>query len=391
MNCDELKIFSDDYLEDLLPNNLRIEFEQNIVNCEEENEYLETCKKIKNHISEMPLTFDPPPQIISDLTDKLMQLSDSAEKEKIEPETLKKIEKRSRKTESKIETFEAPAKKIVKQKKSAISKISMLLVILIVFLAALSYYFIRVFNNSGPWKATSLNGNISINNNNVKQLNVNQGDRINTEVNSSAKIFIPMEGEISLGKNSSILITETKQTTNSIVFNSGSISFTPISDNPNFEVVYNDLIVKGMNGTFSMQIDSIGQCIIEVEKNKIEVITKKDRLKLSKNYFCIIQSNNVIMFPFNKKTNEEFRNELYRLSININDIGLLSSVLLKARETDALTLLRILELSMKGNREMIYHKLANFFPPPVKVSREGIINGDVEMLKLWWNDISWQL
>jgi hypothetical protein len=391
MNCDELKIFSDDYLEDLLPNNLRIEFEQNIVNCEEENEYLETCKKIKNHISEMPLTFDPPPQIISDLTDKLMQLSDSAEKVKIEPETLKKIEKRSRKTESKIETFEAPAKKIVKQKKSAISKISMLLVILIVFLAALSYYFIRVFNNSGPWKVTSLNGNISINNNNVKQLNVNQGDRINTEVNSSAKIIIPMEGEISLGKNSSILITETKQTTNSIVFNSGSISFTPISDNPNFEVVYNDLIVKGMNGTFSMQIDSIGQCIIEVEKNKIEVIKKKDRLKLSKNYFCIIQSNNVIMFPFHNKTNEEFRNELYRLSININDIGLLSSVLLKARETDALTLLRILELSMKGNREMIYQKLANFFPPPVKVSREGIINGDVEMLKLWWNDISWQL
>ncbi|PKL89103.1 MAG: hypothetical protein CVV23_06740 [Ignavibacteriae bacterium HGW-Ignavibacteriae-2] len=391
MNCDELKIFSDDYLEDLLPNNLRIEFEQNIVNCEEENEYLETCKKIKNHISEMPLTFDPPPQIISDLTDKLMQLSDSAEKVKIEPETLKKIEKRSRKTESKIETFEAPAKKIVKQKKSAISKISMLLVILIVFLAALSYYFIRVFNNSGPWKVTSLNGNISINNNNVKQLNVNQGDRINTEVNSSAKIIIPMEGEISLGKNSSILITETKQTTNSIVFNSGSISFTPISDNPNFEVVYNDLIVNGMNGTFSMQIDSIGQCIIEVEKNKIEVIKKKDRLKLSKNYFCIIQSNNVIMFPFHNKTNEEFRNELYRLSININDIGLLSSVLLKARETDALTLLRILELSMKGNREMIYQKLANFFPPPVKVSREGIINGDVEMLKLWWNDISWQL
>jgi hypothetical protein len=391
MNCDELKIFSDDYLEDLLPNNLRIEFEQNIVNCEEENEYLETCKKIKNHISEMPLTFDPPPQIISDLTDKLMQLSDFAEKVKIEPETLKKIEKRSRKTESKIETFEAPAKKIVKQKKSAISKISMLLVILIVFLAALSYYFIRVFNNSGPWKVTSLNGNISINNNNVKQLNVNQGDRINTEVNSSAKIIIPMEGEISLGKNSSILITETKQTTNSIVFNSGSISFTPISDNPNFEVVYNDLIVNGMNGTFSMQIDSIGQCIIEVEKNKIEVIKKKDRLKLSKNYFCIIQSNNVIMFPFHNKTNEEFRNELYRLSININDIGLLSSVLLKARETDALTLLRILELSMKGNREMIYQKLANFFPPPVKVSREGIINGDVEMLKLWWNDISWQL
>ncbi|MBU1097146.1 MAG: hypothetical protein KKB34_11745 [Bacteroidetes bacterium] len=391
MNCDELKIFSDDYLEDLLPKNLRIEFEQNIVNCEEENEYLETCKKIKNHISEMPLTFDPPPQIISDLTDKLMQLSDSAEKVKIEPETLKKIEKRSRKTESKIETFEAPAKKIVKQKKSAISKISMLLVILIVFLGALSYYFIRVFNNSGPWKATSLNGSVSINNNNVKQLNVNQGDRITTVVNSSAKIIIPMEGEISLGKNSSILITETKQTTNSIVFNSGSISFTPISDNPNFEVVYNDLIVNGMNGTFSMQIDSIGQCIIEVEKNKIEVITKKDRLKLSKNYFCIIQSNNVIMFPFHNKSNEEFRNELYRLSININDIGLLSSVLLKARETDALTLLRILELSMKGNREMIYQKLANFFPPPVKVSREGIINGDVEMLKLWWNDISWQL
>jgi hypothetical protein len=65
----------------------------------------------------------------------------------------------------------------------------------------------------------------------------------------------------------------------------------------------------------------------------------------------------------------------------------LDLVLLQARERDALTLWHMLARTRDEQRGKVLDRLAELIPPPPKVTREGVLNGDRAMLDAWWDKL----
>jgi hypothetical protein len=65
--------------------------------------------------------------------------------------------------------------------------------------------------------------------------------------------------------------------------------------------------------------------------------------------------------------------------------GDLAIVLGESRKRDALTLWHLLARVDEGQRGLIYDRLRGVAPPPVSVTKEGILRLDETMLDLWWN------
>jgi FecR protein len=67
--------------------------------------------------------------------------------------------------------------------------------------------------------------------------------------------------------------------------------------------------------------------------------------------------------------------------------ALLGIILVDARKNDALTLWHLLSRVSEADRPGVYDRLAALAPPPVGVTREGILRLDRQMLDAWWNSL----
>ena len=93
--------------------------------------------------------------------------------------------------------------------------------------------------------------------------------------------------------------------------------------------------------------------------------------------------------PYFEDASAEFRAALMRFDFEDStpqqraaDLGI---VLAQSRERDALTLWHLLARVDDAQRVLVYERLGQIAPPPVGVTREGILRLDQPMLDLWWN------
>ena len=63
----------------------------------------------------------------------------------------------------------------------------------------------------------------------------------------------------------------------------------------------------------------------------------------------------------------------------------LTLVLNESTERDEVTLWHLLSRVPPLDRDRVFDRLATFAPPPAGVTREGIRNGDKQMLGAWWD------
>jgi hypothetical protein len=62
-------------------------------------------------------------------------------------------------------------------------------------------------------------------------------------------------------------------------------------------------------------------------------------------------------------------------------------VLAEARPRDALSLWHLLSRVDGADRGRVFDRLARLVPPPVEVTREGILGGSRKMRDLWWDEL----
>ena len=65
----------------------------------------------------------------------------------------------------------------------------------------------------------------------------------------------------------------------------------------------------------------------------------------------------------------------------------LAVVLSASRQRDALTLWHLLTRVDGVQRELVYNRLRELAPPPLSVTKQGILRLDQPMLDLWWNEL----
>jgi hypothetical protein len=66
-----------------------------------------------------------------------------------------------------------------------------------------------------------------------------------------------------------------------------------------------------------------------------------------------------------------------------DDVAVLKQLLSEARLRDTLTLWHLLYRTKERERVLVYERLAELAPPPEGVTREGVLQLDEKMLRLW--------
>ena len=95
--------------------------------------------------------------------------------------------------------------------------------------------------------------------------------------------------------------------------------------------------------------------------------------------------------PYFEDATAAFRGALSKFDFASSTPGertaLLGIILADARKSDALTLWHLLSRVSDADRPGVYDRLAAFAPPPVGVTREGILGLDRSMLDAWWTSL----
>jgi len=71
------------------------------------------------------------------------------------------------------------------------------------------------------------------------------------------------------------------------------------------------------------------------------------------------------------------------------EAGVVDSALVAARVDDALSLWHLLSRVNPDEAGKVYDRLAALVPPPVGVTRDGVLAGSRAMMDLWWNYLPW--
>jgi hypothetical protein len=106
---------------------------------------------------------------------------------------------------------------------------------------------------------------------------------------------------------------------------------------------------------------------------------------------CVTRPNLGPGTPYFKDASADFQSALAKFDTAGTDqtarMQALDLVLLQARERDALTLWHLLARTGDERRGKVFDRLAELIPPPPKVTREGVLNGDRAMLDAWWDKL----
>ena len=91
--------------------------------------------------------------------------------------------------------------------------------------------------------------------------------------------------------------------------------------------------------------------------------------------------------PYREQASGAFRQALQDFDFAHGGDRALAIVLAEATKDDAFTLWHLLTRCEPAQEPRIYEALAGLVPPPVGVTREGILRGNRQMLDRWWDQL----
>lgn len=405
MNCEEAKISLHDFVDEELDGFMKRDVEAHLRKCDScLNEY----KKIRiffDKLKDIPYLVEPPEELVNTFSSHLLKrsLSEEMPNEAHKSVDVKKLKKEQTRQEKQLHSPRGALRKSFISKTLIVSRNSqfptfprikwsrLLLILLPLILIAAGYFIFDYQKNNSPWKVITLEGNITINGLIDNSGIIHQGQSLLTDNSSRAAIRIPKVGNVEVGENSLLVLTKAKDGNNRIMLRSGSINVTNLSNMPEFSIELKDCIVNDRGGEFNISIYNNKNAVVNVKYGFVEIKKNEKIIYLNEDHICEIRYGFNIGTPYRQDAAEALKAEVMNFDFSNGGDNSVNKIMELATEKDMLTLLALIPNSSQLQRQILFQAIANKFPPPESVTKRGIINGDLHMLYLWWNEIVWQL
>ena len=406
MNCEEVKISLRDFVDETLDGFTKREVETHLRTCDNcFNEY----KKIRNFfdiLKNLPYTIEPPKGIVETFSSELLNrsLKEETPEPPIAPVTnLKRLKKEQAKQERKLRKSRGANRKSMISRTIMISRMSpslpsvginwnkILLTLLPIVLFAVAYFIYDFQKNNSPWKVITKEGTVVINGVENYSGKIRQGESLLTEDSSRAAVLVPSVGNIDIEENTLLFLEKAKDGSNRIRLQKGTIKVVNFSYMPDLAIDIGNCVVIDRSGQFSLSMDENNIAKIFVEFGFVEIQHDNQTVYLNEEYNCEIRDGYKIGTPYRRDASENLKEEVKNFDNNGAGDNSIEKIIEAATPKDMLTLLELIPRTSKLKRQVLFQAIANNFPPPENVTRAGVINGDSNMLYLWWQEIEWQI
>jgi len=160
---------------------------------------------------------------------------------------------------------------------------------------------------------------------------------------------------------------------------------------PSFKISLPNSVVIDKAGIFYLSVDNNQNARVKVETGFVEINYNDHSTFVKEGFVCDIKNNYRPGTPLRIDAPDTLKREVEKFDYFNGGEESVKKIILLARDFDMLTLLAMIPFAPQQQREMLFQTVVNYFPPPLGVTRLGVINNDKEMLYKWWEEIEWQL
>jgi hypothetical protein len=404
LNCEEVKLYLHDYVDELLDKKILAELETHLDSCETCSERYNKLASIINKIKDLPGVMDLPFNIREKFSDELFKRDDeqkaaegfnakeSSKKMLRDHARLEKELKKARKENKTVLINIDSYKKILNRifKKEGLNIKKNLLTILPLVIIVVGYYLYDYSKINSPWEVEWKYGNYSINDVDNANLELDKGEWLTTKDSSQVTLYVPQTGRIELNSNSRVILLNPKNGDNKIILRKGVIKIITTTQIPYLEVELKHCSIKDIGGVFTVSRNEDGNAKVFVNFGMVEILYKDISYLLDEGYNCELIEGKQPGTPYRFDAADSLKNFVREFDLEKNE-ELIDKIISEAVSSDALTLLALIPKVTPIKRQILFQKVSNFFPPPKDVTRMGIVTLNSDMLDSWWNEIEWQI
>ena len=216
------------------------------------------------------------------------------------------------------------------------------------------------------------------------------GEWLETDNASSAQLKVAEIGYVEIDPNSRVQLVQTKETEHRISLAQGKMSALILAPPRLFIVDTPSATAVDLGCAYTLEVDEAGASLLHVTSGWVSLVRDGRESFIPAGAMCATRQGRGLGTPYFADSSALFKAALHSLDFEEHaKVGqLLDSLLAEARKQDALTLWHLLGRQLQDQtikaRGRIYDRLAQLVPPPIGVTRSGILSSNQKMLNSWW-------
>lgn len=259
---------------------------------------------------------------------------------------------------------------------------------LVLALGAAAFWIYR--QESRPsWEVARLIGAPMIGNSRIGQRGqLGVGQWLETDASSRARISVASIGQVEIDPNTRVRLLETRATEHRLELARGRMSAHIWAPPRLFFVDTPSAVAADLGCAYTLEVDDLGASLLRVTSGWVALQLRDRESVVPAGAACATRPGIGPGTPYFEDASQTFRAALTKLDFESGaaptaDNSLLKGLLTEARVRDTLTLWHLLYRVDGNDRVLVYDRLAALTPPPPGVTREGVLQLDEKMLRLW--------
>lgn len=210
------------------------------------------------------------------------------------------------------------------------------------------------------------------------------GQWLVTDDSSRARINVGLIGQVELEPNSRIRLVEARLTDHRLALDRGTMHATIWAPPRLFFVETPSALAIDLGCAYTLTVDDRGAGILYVSAGYVALESKRGPDSVvPRGAYCAMEPGTGPGTPYSETATEAFRRSLVDFDFGSAKASALSALLPEARFADTFTLWHLLFRVDAADRARVYDRMVELVPPPDGVSREGVLQGNKQMLDKW--------
>jgi hypothetical protein len=239
------------------------------------------------------------------------------------------------------------------------------------------------------WEVARLIGAPMIGNSRIGQRGqLGVGQWLETDGVSRARISVASIGQVEIDPNTRVRLLETRPTEHRLELARGRMSAHIWAPPRLFFVDTPSAVAADLGCAYTLEVDDQGASLLRVTSGWVALQLRDRESVVPAGAACATRPGIGPGTPYFEDASQIFRAALTKLdfenvTVQATNNYVLKDVLSEARVRDTLTLWHLLYRVAGNDRALVYDRLAALTPPPPEVTREGVLQLDEKMLRLW--------
>lgn len=344
--------------------------------------------ELDDALSKLPPEIEPDKEtkekILKEMNAQRMKLKEeiAAKREEEQEEEIIETEqkdKKEKKKERSSEPFFTPEKvKLIKTGAIFLGAVSLIIVV-IMFLT----------QSTSDWKILTVTGAPKADGKIIEKGDeLKPGRLIVTSEGTSLSFEIPKVGSVMMNELSSLKRVGNEYT---IELLDGSIRKNSENAQQKFKVITSAATVEDyyLGSRFEISVDDLETTKARSVDGWLKVTAGGHESLVPQGFTSVTKNGSNAGLPLNKQAEPEMREML--INFSGNDDPNFGIILLNATLNDALAIWHLLKRVEVDKRVAVYNTLKEILPPPDAVSKSGVLSLDEESLKIWLEEIEWNV